>query len=80
MLIYHKTNGVLYCTQVILGFGESDVTTTKKTLDKVHESHKEMVKKLQDNKDILVLGGTYLNAVYKGKFEPREKFLNYLIE
>lgn len=76
MLIYHKENNKVYCTQVMMSALASDVSHGTHVWDK----HRESVDKLVDNGDVFVTGGTYYGAVYEGKFEPREKFSHYGLE
>ena len=76
MLIYHKTKGNVYCTQVILGAGKSDVSTGTHIWDK----HQENVDKLQDNGDLFVTGATHAGAVYEGMFVSRDSYSNYMEE
>lgn len=73
MLIYHKENGVTSCTMVMLGAGSSSTSHGKHVWDK----HKECVDMLEDDGDVFVTGGTYVGAIYEGKFENRENFKHY---
>lgn len=76
MLIYHKTNGKVFCTQIMMSVLKSDVSHGTHIWDK----HQEGVNKLVNNGNVFVTGGTYYGAVYEGKFEPREKFSHYGLE
>jgi len=74
MIIYHKTNGKNVTTEVILSAGQSKVSNSTHIWDK----HKNAVNTLKNNEDVYVTGGTYINSIYSGKFEPRKMFEHYI--
>jgi len=74
MLIYHKTNNKIVCTQVIMGSGKSNISHGSYIWDK----HKKMVDKLENNGDVFVTGGTFIGAVYEGAFYERANFKKYI--
>lgn len=76
MLVYHKTNNEVICTQVTLGASISDVTHGSF----IWEKHRDAVDKLINDGDVWVTGGTYASSVYSGKLEPREMFTHYITQ
>ena len=73
MLIYHKTNNKIYCTQVILGL-KNEITTGTFVWDK----HKEQVNELENNGDVFVTGATHFGAVYEGEYISRERYIDLI--
>ncbi len=76
MLIYHKSKDVVKCTSICMGASKTDVTTSNFIWDK----HRHATDRLENDGDVFVTGGSYVGAVYEGKFEPRAMFSHYLGE
>jgi hypothetical protein len=75
MLIYHKENGKITCTEVIIGFDKSSI----KHSNYIWSKHKEQVAKLEDNGNVFVTGATFKGADYSGTFFKRDIFEEYLV-
>jgi len=80
MLIYHITDNQLYCTEVLMGgISKSNIHHFKKSSpDDCWEVHRDGVSELRNNGKIFVTGGTYVGAIYEGKFEDRAGFHHYI--
>jgi len=74
MLIYELKDGVPFVTQVIQGFGESDIHTFKTDFRKMGRVHAETVKLLQDGL-VYVTGNT---SVTGDGITPRRNYEQYL--
>ncbi len=74
MLIYELKKGTPFVTQIIKGFGESDIQTFKTDFRKMHQKHREDVKNLSDG-FIFVTGDA---SVAGNGVKLRSNYLHYL--